>query len=222
VEDRADGNAERFKSSFGVTGPLILFIGRKDRQKGYFLLLDAFKIVRRERPDISLACMGPAESTATQQAIDGVIDLDFTSEELKHDALAACTCLCVPSVGESFGLVFVEAGRYGKPVVGRKVAVLQELLGDGVGALLVGVPNEANNSAVLTPEVLAVALLKLLSDPKECERIGGNCRSVSERFLWRRIIKGFESSYYEAVEDFQKQRRASIDGLTERSALSAK
>src|SRR4029077_14591024 len=98
-----------------------------------------------QRPDISLVCMGPTESTAEQQKIEGLIDLDFTSEELKHDALAACTCLCVPSDGESFGLVYMEAGRYGKPAVGRKVAVLEELLHDGVAALFGGVPDAPAN-----------------------------------------------------------------------------
>ena len=141
IEDRSDGNAERFRTRFGVDGPFILFIGRKDPQKGYPLLLDAFKVVRRQRPEISLVCMGPTESTTKRQEIEGLIDFDFTSEELKHDALAACTCLCVPSDGESFGLVYMEAGRYGKPAVGRKVAVLEELLHDGVAALLVGVPD---------------------------------------------------------------------------------
>ena len=206
IEDRADGDAERFRTRFGVTGPFILFIGRKDRQKGYPLLLDAFKVIRRQRPDISLVCMGPTESTAKQQAIEGLIDLDFTSEELKHEALAACTCVCIPSDGESFGLVYMEAGRYGKPAVGRNVAVLQELLNDGAAALLVGVPDEARNRAMLSPEVLATALLKLLSDPKECHRIGENCRTVSEQFLWPRAVKRFEASYYQAVDDFKRHR----------------
>ena len=205
IEDRADGNAERFRTRFGVAGPFILFIGRKDRQKGYLLLLEAFKVLRRERPDVSLVCMGPTESTHKQREIEGLIDLDFTSEELKHDALAACTCLCVPSVGESFGLVYMEAGRYGKPAVGRKVAVLEELLHDGVAAVLLGVPDAAHNRAILTPEALAAALLKLLADPKECQRIGENCRAVSEQFLWPHVIKRFEASYYQAVEDFKRQ-----------------
>jgi glycosyltransferase involved in cell wall biosynthesis len=205
IENRSDGNAERFRTRFGVDGPFILFIGRKDRQKGYLLLLDAFKVLRRQRPDISLVCMGPTESTHKQQEIEGLIDLDFTSEELKHDALAACTCLCVPSDGESFGLVYMEAGRYGKPAVGRKVAVLEELLHDGVAALLVGVPDHAHNRAILSPEALAAALLKLLSDPKECLRIGENCRAVSEQFVWPRVVKRFEASYYQALEDFKKQ-----------------
>jgi glycosyltransferase involved in cell wall biosynthesis len=205
IEDRADGNAERFRTTFRVPGPFILFIGRKDRQKGYLLLLDAFKVLRRQRPDISLVCMGPTEPAAKWQEIEGLIDLDFTSEELKHDALAACTCLCVPSDGESFGLVYMEAGRYGKPAVGRKVAVLEELLHDGVAALLLGVPDDAHNRAALSPEALAAALLKLLSDSKECRRIGENCRAVSKQFVWPRVVKRFEASYYQAVEEFKKQ-----------------
>ncbi len=206
IEDRSDGDAERFRTRFGVAGPFILFIGRKDRQKGYLLLLDAFKVLRRQRRDISLVCMGPTESTAKRQKVEGLKDLDFTSEELKHDALAACTCLCIPSDGESFGLVYMEAGRYGKPAVGRKVAVLQELLNDGAAALLLGVPDEGRNRAMLSPEALAAALVKLLSDPKECHRIGENCRAVSEQFLWPRVVKRFEASYYQAVEDFKRHR----------------
>jgi glycosyltransferase involved in cell wall biosynthesis len=205
IENRSDGNAEKFRTRFGLDGPFILFIGRKDRQKGYLLLLDAFKVLRRQRPDMNLVCMGPTESTAEQQEIEGLIDFDFTSEELKHDALAACTCLCVPSDGESFGLVYMEAGRYGKPTVGRKVAVLEELLHDGVAAVLLGVPDDAHNRATLSPESLAAALRKLLSDPKECRRIGENCRAVSEQFVWPRVVKRFEASYYQALEGFKKQ-----------------
>jgi glycosyltransferase involved in cell wall biosynthesis len=202
IEDRADGNAEHFRARFGVAGPFILFIGRKDRQKGYLLLLDAFKVIRRQRRDISLVCMGPPVLGARQQEIEGLIDLDFTSEELKHDALAACTCVCIPSDGESFGLVYMEAGRYGKPAVGRRVAVLQELLNDGAAALLLGVPDEAHNRATLSPESLAAGLLKLLSDPKECHRIGENCRAVSEQFLWPRVVKRFEATYCQALNGF--------------------
>jgi glycosyltransferase involved in cell wall biosynthesis len=170
------------------------------------LLLDAFKVIHRQRRDINLVCMGPVGSKDKQQTVEGLIDLNFTSEELKHDALAACTCLCVPSEAESFGLVFMEAGRYGKPAIGRKVAVLQELLNDGAAAVLLGVPDEARNRAMLSPEVLAAGLLKLLSDPTECHRIGENCRAVSEQFLWPRVVKRFEASYKKAVEDFKKLR----------------
>jgi glycosyltransferase involved in cell wall biosynthesis len=206
IEDRVDGDGERFRKKFGVTGSFILFIGRKDPQKGYPLLIDAFRFIRRHRPDLSLVCMGPGGSEIMQPQVDGLFDLNFASEEEKHDALAACACLCVPSEGESFGLVFMEAGRYGKPVIGRNVAVLQELWKDGEAGLMVGVPDHVHNRAELSPQYLASALLKLLSDPAECQRLGGNLRKVSEQFVWPRIVERFEASYYEALKVFKTNR----------------
>lgn len=196
IEDRSDGNAKQFRDSTGIAGPFILFIGRKDVQKGYPLLIDAFKIVRRQRPEFNLVCMGPAGSAPVAENLEGVVQLDFTSEKLKHDALAACTCLCVPSEGESFGLIYMEAGRYGKPVVGRNVPVLQELLGAGDAALLLGKPDPIRNEATLEPQDLADALLGLITDLQECRRLGENCRLVSKEFIWPRRIQPFEQSYW--------------------------
>jgi glycosyltransferase involved in cell wall biosynthesis len=205
IEDRSDGNAEQFRDSTGIAGPFILFIGRKDVQKGYPLLIDAFKIFRIQRPEFNLVCMGPAGSPPVAENVEGVVQLDFTSEKLKHDALAACTCLCVPSEGESFGLVYMEAGRYGKPVVGRNVPVLQELLGPGNAALLLGKPDSIRNEATLGPEDLADALLDLITNLPECRRLGENCRLVSEEFIWPRRIQRYEQSYRVALDRYKNR-----------------
>ncbi len=204
VEERNNGIPSRFRDKFGIIGPFILYVGRKDNQKGYFLLIEAFKAIRRARPDLSLVCMGPPVSPTTRPQMDGLIDLDFVSEDEKHDALAACTCLCVPSEGESFGLIFMEAGCYAKPVIGRNVPVLRELWEDGVAGLLVGHPDEERNIAQLDPDQLVSALLKLLSDPAECRRLGENLRKVSEQFVWQRIVERFEASYYETLNHAQQ------------------
>jgi glycosyltransferase involved in cell wall biosynthesis len=138
--------------------------------------------------------------------MDGLIDLSFVSEDEKHDALAACDCLCVPSEGESFGLVFMEAGLYAKPVIGRNVAVLRELWNDGQAGLMVGSPDDRYNRAKLGPAELAEAVLRLLSDPQECRRLGENLRKISEQFVWPLIVERFEDSYYQALEAFEKKR----------------
>ncbi len=203
IEERADGIPSRFRNRFGIADPFILYIGRKDSQKGYFLLLEAFKLIRCQRPDLSLVCMGPPVSSNARPQMDGLVDLDFVSEENKHDALAACTCLCVPSVGESFGLVFMEAGRYAKPVIGRNVPVLRELWADGEAGKLAGLPDEERNIARLEPDELAAELLNLLSDESECRRLGGNLRRISEQFVWPRIVERFEASYYETLKAFR-------------------
>jgi glycosyltransferase involved in cell wall biosynthesis len=195
IDDRTDGQAERFRKTFGVSGNIILYIGRRDSQKGYFLTLEAFKLIRRQRQDVTLVCLGPGEPTASSPKADAVLDLAFPSEQIKHDALAACACLCVPSEGESFGLVYMEAGRYGKPVIGRNVPVLRELLENGSAGLLLGTPDDKRNWAALRPDELAAGVLKLLSSPQECQRMGVNGRRISEQFLWPRIVEHFEAAY---------------------------
>ena len=205
IEDCLDGEGERFRERFRISGPIILYIGRKDSQKGYYLTLEAYKQIRKSRPDVTLVCLGPGGQVASQARMEGIVDLDFASEQMKHDALAACSCLCVPSEGESFGLVYMEAGRYAKPIVARNVPVLRELLENGSAGLLLGTPNERGNWAALGPEELAVGVLNLLSSPDKCQKMGENGRRISEQFLWPRIIENFEASYYKELRRPQRQ-----------------
>lgn len=198
IEDRADGDAERFRQQTGISGNIILYIGRKDPDKGYPLVLEAFRQLRLKMPNVNLVCIGPPGSTTNSAEIN-FFDLGFVSEQMKHDALAACTCLCVPSIGESFGLVYMEAGRYAKPIVARRLPVLEELFEDGRAGLLVGTPNRKRNLVNVTAGELAASLYQLLDSPEECARLGQNCRRVSDKFVWPEAVKRFEAAYRAAV-----------------------
>lgn len=202
IEDRADGDAEQFRQKTGISGNIILYIGRKDPDKGYPLVIEAFRRLRSRMPDVNLVCIGPSGSKNMAGAEIGFFDLGFVSEQMKHDALAACTCLCVPSVGESFGLVYMEAGRYAKPVVARRLPVLEELLEHGRAGLLVGTPDTTRNAVELTAEELAAGLYQLLSSPEQCARLGQNCRRVSEKFVWPEVVKRFECAYEAALDNY--------------------
>ena len=48
IEDRNDGLGSRFRDQHGVTGRMILFVGRKDADKGYRLVVQAFAGVRNK------------------------------------------------------------------------------------------------------------------------------------------------------------------------------
>lgn len=198
IEDRNDGDANRFRQAHRIEGPMILFLGRKEPDKGYPLLLDSFQILKRLRPEATLVCLGPKGAEESEPAA-GVIDLGFASEQTKHDALAACTCLCVPSEGESFGLVFMEAARYGKPVVARRLPVLLELLDDGEAALLLGSATGTENHIALTADELITALLSLIDSGTLCQSLGERGRRCSEAFLWKNTVKRFEESYERSI-----------------------
>jgi glycosyltransferase involved in cell wall biosynthesis len=199
ITDRSDGQGERFRARYGIKGAMILFIGRKTADKGYPLVIEAFKQLRTKSPDAILVCLGPAASQIKAETVPGVIELDFVSEEEKHDALAACTCLCIPSEGESFGLVYMEAGRYRKPVIGRNLPVLRELLG-AKAAMLLGQPDDSKNTATLSAGELALGILKLLNKPSLCQELGEECHRQSENFLWPGIAQRFEKSYEMSIQ----------------------
>ena len=199
IEDRSDGKGERFKTKHDIRGPMILYLGRKAADKGYPLVVEAFKLLRNKISTATLVCMGPTIGEKELEKVPGIVELDFVSEEEKHDALAACTCLCVPSEGESFGLVYLEAGRYRKPVIGRNLPVLRELLGTKA-ALLLGQPQDSRNIVSLSAEELASGILELLNNPGLCRQLGEECHRQSENFLWPDIVKRFEESYHLALE----------------------
>jgi len=205
IEDRADGDGERFRQQMGISGKIILYVGRKDPDKGYPLVIEAFRHLRSKMLDVNLICMGPSEANNITAGEEGFLDLGFVSEQTKHDALAACTCLCVPSVGESFGLIYMEAGRYAKPVVARRLPVLEELLENGRAGLLVGTQEATRNAVNVTAGELTSSLYQLLNSPEECVRLGQNCRRVSEKFVWPEVVKRFEYAYEAALASGTKK-----------------
>jgi glycosyltransferase involved in cell wall biosynthesis len=201
IEDRANGDANRFRAEYKITGPIILYLGRKEPDKGYPLVLEAFQKIQPQHSNATLVCLGPRCGIPPPTGIPALLDLDYMPEQAKHDALAACTFLCVPSVGESFGLVFMEAGRYRKPIIARRLPVLEELFGTNNQVMLLGRPEPAFNRVHVDSKELAAAMEQLLKDEALCRRMGDACLRVSEKFLWPKVVKNFESAYYRALAE---------------------
>ena len=114
-----------------------------------------------------------AESVGVRQVVRF---LGAVPDEELHAQLSACDVFVLPSRKEGFGIVFLEAMAYGKPVVGGAHGGTPEVIRDGETGLLVrhgDVPG------------LAAALIRLLSDPHERRRMGEAGRQlVKQRFLY--------------------------------------
>ena len=206
VEDRHDGDGDRFRQKYGIDGPMFLFLGRKSRDKGYPLVKTAFRQVRLQHPQALLVCIGPAtEVEASTISEKGILEMGFVSPQEKQDALAACTALCVPSEGESFGLVYMEAARYVKPSIARRLPVLEELLGQYEAALLVGAACGSGNQVELQPVELTEAMMRVLNDGVHTTSIGQNAYRISEEFLWSRVVLRFEAAYQRAIYDVPRK-----------------
>jgi phosphatidylinositol alpha-1,6-mannosyltransferase len=168
-----DGDGARFRAAHGIgERPVVLFTGRKEAYKGYPALASAMAIVRRRHPDAVLVAAGAGTTTPS----GGLIDLGICDDATKADALAACDVFCMPSAGESFGIVYTEAWAYGKPVVGGPAPAAVELIQDAGGGLTL---------ASQAPEEIAAALSDLLGDFDRRRRLGDSGRvSQRERYTW--------------------------------------
>lgn len=116
VDARADADPNRFRRTFGLRQPFLLYVGAIDRAKGCEHLLEDFTRYRaaggRYR---ELAFAGEARMPLPQRA--GVHWIVGPDERTKWDALAACDVVVIPSQHETFSLTALEAWSVMKPVV---------------------------------------------------------------------------------------------------------
>jgi phosphatidylinositol alpha-mannosyltransferase len=189
--------------------PNILFVGRLEKRKGFVYLLRAFVQVQAEMPQARLIVAGAfdekqEEPFARQAEAYGLHDVHFRSWP-SNDMLArfyrTADLLCAPSTGfESFGLVLVEAMAAGRPVVTSDIPGYREVVRHEVEGLLVPPGDE---------EGLAAALLRLLADKEQQERMGRNGRERAASFAWNRVAAEV-LAYYNELE----QRRLRDHGLS--------
>jgi glycosyltransferase involved in cell wall biosynthesis len=98
-----------------------------------------------------------------------------------------------PSLYESFGLVYIEAMAYAKPVVGCRVGGVPEVVDHGKTGLLV----EPDN-----PEALADAVACLLLDSDRAARMGTAGRStVEDKFTSNRMAENTVVAYQAAIAE---------------------
>jgi len=137
------------------------------------LLLDAFALVRRERPGARLVVQrgGPPGEGVEHRDLDRHEDLLAAYREAHVTALA--------SRGEAFGLVLVESMACGTPAVAAGDAAGPEVIGDA-GATFCGDD----------PRALARALLTALDGPDPQA-----CRAQAARFTLDRCADAHERLY---------------------------
>jgi len=176
----ADANRLRTRWKLG-SRPLILFLGRKQRYKGYHVLCLAMKEVIAAVPEVCLVVAGsefepPFPPVSSGNFLDlGELTTSAGDAQQKADALAACDVFCMPSTAEAFGLVYAEAWHYGKPVIGGMAPALEELIIEDVNGYRV---NQDESQ-------VASRLIQLLQDEGLRRRIGDEGRRIQqERYTW--------------------------------------
>jgi len=108
--------AERFRRTYDIRGPYVLYVGRIDENKGCRELFQFFQqyLFNQRRP-LQLVLAGKALLPIPDHPL--VRHVGFISDQEKYDALAGCEALIMPSFYESLSMVAIEAWALGKPVL---------------------------------------------------------------------------------------------------------
>jgi glycosyltransferase involved in cell wall biosynthesis len=108
-----------FRARYGITGPFLLYAGRREGGKGWDALLTGFAEAVRRNPSLpfSLVTMGGGPVNPPADIADRVVDLGFLPDDERDNAFAAADCYLQPSRYESFSRTIMEAWLAGTPVI---------------------------------------------------------------------------------------------------------
>jgi len=166
----------------------LLTVGRLVARKGHDTVIRALPAIAAEFPDIlyTIAGDGPLRERLERLAREmGVAErvsfLGGVAEPALSALYTASDIFVMPArqIGadvEGFGLVFLEANAFGKPVVGGRSGGVPEAVADGETGILVP-PDD--------PAALAEVVTRLLKNPDLATRLGARGRErAREEFRW--------------------------------------
>jgi glycosyltransferase involved in cell wall biosynthesis len=168
-------------------GPYVLAVSTLEPRKNLPALIEAFGLLRRDRPELTLALVGLAGWERRPLAGEGVRLLGYVPNDELAAIYRGAAAFAYPSRFEGFGLPVVEALASGIPAVASSHPSLDEACGD---AALRADPDE--------PEAFADALDKALDG-----RAGLRERGLAHaaQFTWRLLGETVLAGYKRALPD---------------------
>lgn len=203
----AGGDAARFREEHHIEGPIIAYIGTAAYDKGTVHLVQAMEQVWQKR-DATLVLAG-AQLSAFESFMASqphavkrrILQLGFVPDETKRDLLAACDVFAMPSRTDSFGIVYLEAWLYNKPVIGARAGGVPDVIDDGKNGILVKF-GDVN--------ALAQQIDRLLEDRLLAWRMGQNGRSkVIRQMTWEQQYAQVRALYENLIRMNEVRRLTS-------------
>lgn len=149
-----------------------LYIGRKSAEKGYFLVEQAAKIIKKINPKVKFFFAGDFEPHQDNNCVY----LGFVDSDSLPDLYESVDAVIMPSHTEGFPQVVAEGMCMSKPCILPK-SIFKDMFTDGQEALL------SEN----TPENLCENILRLTLDEKLCYSLGLSGRKYAEKYFDRNI-----------------------------------
>jgi glycosyltransferase involved in cell wall biosynthesis len=177
--------AEQFRARYGLRRPFALYAGRREKDKGWSWLLEAFAdATRRGLDGVDLLTIGSGNAEIPESLAGRVRDLGFVSEDDRNDAFAAALAYVQPSRMESFSRTIMEAWLAGTPVLAVE------------GSEVVGWHLERSGGGITFRDgaSLAADLKRLLAEPAWASSLADRGRRyVLGEYSWPVVLDRIEA-----------------------------
>ena len=179
-------------------GFAFVFVGRLDRDKGIDELVQAFRKLDKEYPNVHLFLVGAEEP-------EGKSILDETKEIIAQDDhihlsdgwqadvrpwYAAADALVHPSRREGFPNVVIEAGAMGLASIVTDINGSREIVKDGQNGTIVPAQD---------PEALYGAMKDFLEHPEKVQEMAAAARELSKRYEQKYVRQCLDVFYREVL-----------------------
>lgn len=177
---------------------IVLSVGVLKPRKGYHISIPAIAEAKKRYKDIKYYIVGGKPVKIYLDLVkkydleENVEFFQFISDEDLIKLYYQADIFLLPSVTfndndfEGFGLVYLEAGACGKPVIGTHDCGAEDAIVDGVTGLLV-----PQNDIKKTAE----AVLKLLDNPELAKKLGENGKKRAQQMSWDNVAKKYIEEY---------------------------
>jgi trehalose synthase len=196
-----------------IDRPLLAQVSRFDPWKDPLGVIDAYRLVKAERPDVQLALVGSMASddpegwdyfNATVAHADGDPDIHILNNfnnvgSIEVNAFQSQSDVLIQkSTREGFGLTVTEAIWKGRPFIGGNVGGIPLQVEDGVSGFLVD-----------SVEECAARALEILADPALGKRLGlAGKANVRREFLMPRYLRDYLRIFGEVLDEAERSAAA--------------
>jgi phosphatidyl-myo-inositol dimannoside synthase len=188
-----DQKLEEIKNKYDLKNKkIILTTGRLVPRKNHQLVIDALKDLKEKIPNLVYLIIGNGpektnyELRITDYGLENKIKIldNIENDELPYFYKLSDIFVMVSKTSsddiEGFGIVYLEAGIFSKPVIASKQGGSTEAVIDGQTGILI--PDNL--------QILEKTIIKLLEKPELSKQLGHNAQQrIKEKFLWPDISK---------------------------------
>jgi glycosyltransferase involved in cell wall biosynthesis len=179
---------------FGVSGKMVLCVGRQDPYKNVLTAVKAFSRVLEQRKDLECSMLIVGERDPRYPEVGEYISqnnlhkkvfmTDYLSDEELVEAYREADVLLHLSLYEGFGLPPLEAMACGTPVVASDRASLPEVLGDA-----------AVFTDPLNPSETADTVIAVLTDENARQQLIATGKEQAAKYKWTETARQVVSLY---------------------------